>query len=41
MAKLEVDVGSIPAPIVAVECLDTELSCTPIPGGVMVNPTAR
>ena len=41
MVTLEVDVGSIPAPIVQAACLNEERDCFPMAGGVMVNPTSR
>ena len=41
MITLEIDVGSIPAPIVQAECLNGERDCFPMAGGVMINPTSR
>ncbi len=41
MVTLKIDVGSIPAPIVSVECLDKEKACFPVAGGMMINPTSR
>ena len=41
MVTLEVNVGSAPAPIVSVECLNAADSCFPVAGGIMVNPTKR
>ena len=41
MVTLEIDVGSIPAPIVEAECLNADRDCFPMAGGVMVNPTSR
>ena len=41
MVTLEVDVGSIPAPIVQAACLNEERDCFPMAGGVMINPTSR
>ena len=41
MITLEIDVGSIPAPIVQAECLNGERDCFPMVGGVMINPTSR
>ena len=38
---LEIDVGSIPAPAVQVECLDDERMCYPYYHSLFVNPTKR
>lgn len=34
MISLEVDLGSIPAPIIEIECQNAEASCYPKPGGM-------
>ena len=40
MAKIELDLGEIPAPIAEIKCVNDEL-CFPKFGGVFVNPTSR
>ena len=40
MAKIELDLGAVPAPIAEVKCISQEL-CFPKFGGVFVNPTSR
>ena len=39
-AKIKIDVGVIPAPIIAIDCATPGL-CTPTLGGIFVNPTSR
>ena len=40
MAKIELDLGAVPAPIAEIKCVNSEL-CFPTFGGVFVNPTSR
>ena len=39
-AKIELDLGAVPAPIAEIKCVNSEL-CFPRFGGVFVNPTSR
>lgn len=39
-AKIELEVGEIPAPVSAISCISQSL-CFPVFGGVFVNPTSR
>ena len=40
MAKIELALGEVPAPIAEIKCVNDEL-CFPTFGGVFVNPTSR
>ena len=40
MAKIELALGEVPAPIAEIKCVNDEL-CFPKFGGVFVNPTSR